>query len=77
VGGDVKIRAEKHVLAHTGGPFLYLWPEIVEEGVGRPTAKDHDAMDGLTSEEERHGGSRTKGVRADIGSVVPKMFGWE
>jgi hypothetical protein len=35
-----------HVGAHVVGPFEDLWLDIDEEGVGRPTPKNHDLVDG-------------------------------
>ena len=56
-----------HVLAHVIGPLKDLRTNIHKEGVGRPPAKDHNLVDRVVVEEERHCAAGTKGVGPDVG----------
>jgi hypothetical protein len=53
-------------------PFEYLWSDVDQKCIRRPTAKDHDLRGGVVHEEERHCGSRSKGLVPNLKRVKPE-----
>ena len=47
VGGVEELVEGNHVAAHVVGPLEDLRSDVGKERVGRPSAKDHDAGDGV------------------------------
>ncbi len=61
-----------HVARHVIGPFEDLGSDVDQECIRGPTAKDHDFSRGVVHEEERHCGSRPKGLVPDLVRVKPE-----
>jgi hypothetical protein len=72
---DVEVFDRCHVGAHTRGPFLYLWPNVGQKGVGRPATQYHDFVDWFVGEEEGHCCSQADGVRSDVAGGVSEKQG--
>jgi hypothetical protein len=61
-----------HALAHIGGPFQYLGPDVSEEGVRAPTPEDHDPVRVRVRQKEGHGCARADGFVANFMGVESK-----
>jgi hypothetical protein len=71
--GCVKERVNlDHALAHVGGPFQDLRPNVSKEGVKAPASEDHDAVGVRVREKERHGRARANGFVSDFVGVESK-----
>jgi hypothetical protein len=60
-----------HALAHIGGPFQYLEPNVGEESTGGPASLDRDPVRVSVGEKQGHGGSS----RPRIGWTCMSFFG--
>jgi hypothetical protein len=63
-----------HVARHVIGPFEDLGSDVDQECIRGPTSKDHNFCRGVVHEEERHCGSRPKGLVPNLFRVKPKSF---
>jgi len=63
-----------HVARHVIGPFENLWSNVDQECIRGPTSEDHYFCRGVVHEEERHCGSRPKGLVPDFVRVEPEGF---
>jgi hypothetical protein len=70
---DVKEGVESdHIHGHGVGPFEDLWTNVYKEGIGGPSAEDHDLRGAVVHKEERHGGARTDRSVPDLVRVEAK-----
>ena len=65
-----EILGGQHKLSHSSRPLQDLWTNILHEGSGAPSAKNHDLGDGAIGKKQGHGGPRTNGVGANVHVVV-------
>jgi hypothetical protein len=63
-----------HITAHVVSPFEDLGSDVSEEGVGGPSSKDHDLVDGMVMQKEGHGSTGAKGVSPDVRVVESEGF---
>ena len=64
-----------HVARHVIGPFEDLGSDVDQECIRGPAAEDHNFCRGVVHEEERHCGSRPKGLVPNFHRVEPEGFG--
>lgn len=62
----------EHIFAHAGCPFLHLWAQVEEKGIGRPSTEEHYFVRGFSSQEEGHGSTGSNGVGTHVGMMVSK-----
>ena len=55
-----------HVGGHVVGPLEDLGSDVDEEGVGRPTAENHDFGGGVIVHEQCHGCTGSEGAISDL-----------
>ena len=63
-----------HVSAHIVRLFEYLGPNVCEESVRGPASKDHELVDWVVVEEERHGVACLQGVSPNVFWIKSKGF---
>ncbi len=58
---------------HVGSPFQDLGPDVVEEGLGEPMTKNHDAVAGVVLKKKGHSGPRSNRLGPDFMRVEAKF----
>jgi len=72
VGNRKEIWQCNHAVGDTNTEFLYLFANVSQEGIARPSANQHDCIDRNISEVHSHCCTRTDGVRAHLVGLESK-----
>ncbi|KAL7560141.1 hypothetical protein ACA910_013152 [Epithemia clementina (nom. ined.)] len=69
-GGVAEVGKLDHLSRQAGCPLEDLRADVAHEGAGAPSSEEHDAEDGGVGKEECHGGTRAKGVGANVRRMI-------